>query len=179
MPNPTRKTIENAQLLFRNFSGREGQYNREGDRNFAVLLEDPKLVKTLRSEGWNVKELKAREEGEEPQPYLQVAVNFKGKRPPKIVLIAERLGTTIRTDISEDEVDTLDWVEIANADLVLNPYEWAVSGKSGVKAYLKSLYVTLDQDELDAKYSDVPYANELDDANIIEGEVIEQKELEA
>lgn len=162
MPNPTRKTIENARLLFRNFSGREGQYNREGDRNFAVLLDDPKMVKTLRTEGWNVKELKAREEGEEPQPYLPVAVNFNGKQPPKIVMISERLGSTIRTDISEDNVDVLDWVEIAKADLVLNPYEWAVSGKSGVKAYLKSIYITLDQDELDAKYSDVPYANELD-----------------
>ena len=30
--------VENAQLIFRNFEGKEGQYNRKGDRNFSVIL---------------------------------------------------------------------------------------------------------------------------------------------
>ncbi len=32
--------VEDARLIFRNFAGKEGQYNREGDRNFAVILPD-------------------------------------------------------------------------------------------------------------------------------------------
>lgn len=158
----TRKTIEGARIVFRNFAGREGQYNREGDRNFAVLIDEPKLEKELKREGWNVKYLTPRDKTEKEQPYLQVSVNFKG-RPPKVVLLANRGGRQVRTDLGEDEVEILDWIEIANVDMILNPYEWSVSGKSGIKAYLKSMFVTMDEDELDQKYNTVPYANEADE----------------
>lgn len=176
-----RTRIDNARIMFRNFAGREGQYNREGDRNFAVLLDDPKMVKSMEKDGWNVKYLKAREPDEEPQAYLQVSVNYKG-RPPRIVMIANRRGRPVRTDVPEELVETLDWIEIAKADMILNPYEWSVSGKTGIKAYLKTLFVTVDEDELEQKYDDVPYANELesgDSDDILDGELVDMKELEA
>lgn len=158
----TRKTIEGARIVFRNFAGREGQYNREGDRNFAVLIDDPNLEKELKREGWNVKYLAPRDETDKEQPYIQVSVSYKG-RPPKVVLLANRGGRQVRTDLNEGEIDILDWIEIANVDLILNPYEWSVSGKNGIKAYLKSMFVTMDEDELDQKYNTVPYAEEGDE----------------
>ena len=148
MPDNT-VTIENAKIIFRNFAGKEGQYNREGDRNFAVLLE-PKVAKAMARDGWNVKELPAREEGDSPQPYLTVAVNFHG-RPPRVVMITSR-G---KTHLDEDTVGTLDWADIQNVDMILRPYEWAVNGKTGIKAYLQSIYVTIQEDALELKYADV------------------------
>mgnify|MGYP001757979022 FL=1 len=87
MPNNNTLTLEDARILFRNFKGVEGQYNREGDRNFAVVIDDPKIAKQLEEDGWNVKYLKPREEDEEPTPYLQVTVAFKGRPPSVLSLI--------------------------------------------------------------------------------------------
>lgn len=143
--------MEGVRIIFRNFAGKEGQYNREGDRNFAVLL-DEKVAAAMGEDGWNVKWLKPRSEEEDdgPQAYLPISVNFKG-RPPRIVLITSR-G---RTNLDEGQVETLDWVDIINVDLIVRPYEWTVNGKSGVKAYLQSIYVTIDEDPLELKYSEL------------------------
>lgn len=143
-------TIENARIGFRNFSGKEGKYNPAGKRNFCVFLEKD-LAETLEEDGWNVRYLRPREDDEEPQAYLQASVAF-GNVPPKIIMISSR-G---KTPIGEDEVNILDWAEIANVDLILRPYNWEVNGKSGVKAYLKAMYVTISEDEFESKYSDVP-----------------------
>lgn len=143
--------MEGVRIIFRNFAGKEGQYNREGDRNFAVLLDD-KVANDMAEDGWNVKWLQPRsdEEGETPQAYLPVSVNFKG-RPPRIVLITSR-G---RTNIDEHGIEMLDWVDIINVDLIVRPYEWTVNGKSGIKAYLQSIYVTIEEDPLEIKYGEL------------------------
>jgi len=139
--------IENARLIFRNFSGKEGQYNREGDRNFAVILDD-KTAQNMVKDGWNVKFFEPREEGDTPDPYISVTVSFKN-RPPRIVMIT----SSSRTNLDEDSVPVLDFAEIRTCDLIVNPYEWTVNGKSGIKAYLKSMFVTIEEDELERKYS--------------------------
>jgi hypothetical protein len=147
--NDNNVTMENVRIVFRNFKGAEGQYNREGDRNFAVLLDDP-VAEAMAKDGWNVKWLKAREEGEPEQAYLQVSVNFKG-RPPRVVMLTSRGRTTLH----EDELELLDWADIRTTDLIVRPYEWAVNGKTGIKAYLQSIFVTIEEDALELKYADV------------------------
>lgn len=142
-------TIEDARIIFRNFAGKEGKYNREGDRNFCILL-DPDTAERLYREGWNVKSLRAREEGDPEQPYIPVSVEYS-KKPPKIVLVTWNGKTTL----TEDECEIIDWIDIAKIDLILNPYPWAVNGKTGVKAYLNTLYVVVQENELDMKYRDL------------------------
>lgn len=139
--------VEDARIIFRNFSGKEGQYNREGDRNFAVIL-DPSTAEQMLKDGWNIKYLASREEGEADTPYIQVSVNFKN-RPPRVVMIT----STARTYLNEESVDVLDWAEVRTADLIARGYEWTVNGKSGVKAYLQSLFITIEEDALERKYA--------------------------
>lgn len=140
--------LEGAELLFRNFSGIEQKYNREGDRNFCVIVP-PELVEGLASDGWNVKTLTPRDEGDSPRHYLKVNVKFDGARPPKVVLITGK-G---RTDLTEDLIDLLDYAEIAMVDLIVRPYTWTVKGETGISGYLKTMFVTILEDALELKYA--------------------------
>ena len=65
--------IEDAKIIFRNFSGKESKFNRAGSRNFCVIIEDSKKAKELETLGWNVKTLKPRDEDEALRYYIQVA----------------------------------------------------------------------------------------------------------
>lgn len=148
--------IENARIGFRNFSGKEGKFNPAGKRNFCWFIDDVGLAERLKEDGWNVKELRPREEGDSPQAYLQVAVNYEN-RPPKIVIVTSK-GKNV---VSEEEVGMLDWAEISNVDLIITPYNWEFNGKTGVKAYTKSMYITIEEDEFEQKYADTP--NDIDE----------------
>lgn len=142
--------IENAQIIFRNFEGKEGPYNRAGARNFAVLIDDPAVAEAMAKDGWNVKFPEPKEEGDDPTPYISVEVSYKIK-PPRVVMLTN--GGKTRNNLGESEIEVLDWVDIAQVDLICNAYDWNVNGKTGVKAYLKTLFVTVEEDDLERKYA--------------------------
>jgi len=147
-------TIEGARLIFRNFSGKVTDYNRNGQKNFCVMLDD-ELAAQLEADGWAVKYRKPREDDPEQyrQPFLPVKVQFN-MYPPTIVLITSR-G---KKRLDEETVGQLDWARIQNADVQIRPYNFpAIQGRpAGVSAYLKSLYVTIIEDPLETKYADIP-----------------------
>lgn len=149
--------LEGRRILFRNFSGEEGRFNAKGNRNFNVLLE-PEEAESMAKDGWNIKYLQPREEEEDPTPQARLEVTVKWPkpgskaRPPRVILITAK-G---KTKLEEDMVSLLDWADIENVDMIVRAYEWTVNEKSGVKAYLNSIYVTIREDKLERKYMDVP-----------------------
>lgn len=150
--------IENAHILpgaFRNFSGRPDKYNRAGgNRSFCVVIDDAEFAKKLIDDGWSVRILAPRDDDEAPRYYMQVQVSFRNK-PPRIVMLTGRN----RTNLDEESVDCLDYAEMLNVDLTISPYNWDVNGKTGVKAYLRNMYVTIREDRLAEKYAedDTPF----------------------
>ena len=166
--------IKGATLIRKNFSGREGKYNPEGVRSFSVILNNEdmyqylvaigrinrepndecpytnaELAQRLSDDGWNIKILSPRTEDEEPKYCLPVAVSFD-HIPPTVYLIVNRR----KTPLDAESVGSLDYADIMEADLSINPRCWEANGNTGVKAYLKQLYVTIGDDELSEKYAD-------------------------
>lgn len=142
--------MEDMQIIWKNFSGEKGPYNANGNREFSVILA-PEDARNLESLGFNVKTREPREEGDDPFSYLTVAVKYTF-RPPHIVMITSRA----RQVLTEDRVGDLDYVDIEKADLIINPSEWNVNGKTGIKAYVKSMYITIEEDALARKYAADP-----------------------
>lgn len=148
--------IEDARIIFKNFQGKQNQYNAEGNRNFGVVLDED-LAAQLTADGWKVKRLRGKEDGEVGDPWLPVKVKY-GDYPPIAVLITSR-G---KTRLDEETIGQLDWTSIKVVDLIIRPYNYpAMKGKpAGVSAYLKSIYVTVNEDDLELKYADIPDAED-------------------
>lgn len=148
-------TMKDVRLIFRNFEGRPDKFNKEGKRTFGVILPDPSVAEAMIDDDWNIKWLKPREEdeaeGEEPVPWLPVEAAYDKGRPPRVVMITSRGPTPL----NEHTIETLDSVNMLKVDLIVNPYTWEVNGRGGVKGYLQTMYVTIEEDELEREYAEL------------------------
>ena len=143
-------TLRNVRIIFRNFAGAPTRFNSAGGkRTFSILLNETE-AQELRSMGFNVKALKQRDPDDDPAFHLPVEVSYRVK-PPRIVFISNQ-GRK-RTVIDEDTVGLIDYTEIEKIDLTINPYQWEMENARGVKAYLRTMYVTIREDELDIEYA--------------------------
>lgn len=141
--------IDDARIIYRNFSGAASKFNREGDRNFAVVIDDEEIKDALINDGWNVKVKAPRDDEETPFMYLPVKVKFSDYGP-KVYLNA---GGPKPVMLSEDTIDCLDNIDILNVNLDLRPFDWEVNGRTGRTAYLQVIDVEQRIDRFAARYN--------------------------
>ena len=140
--------IDHAGIIFKNFEGRGDKFNREGDRNFSLLIEDENTANALIKEGWNVKIKPGREEGDDPFMRLPVKVKFTDYGPNVYLVTGNR-----RNELDEESIGCLDNIEIESVDMDIRPYDWEVNGRTGRTAYLQSMEVVQRIDRFAARYS--------------------------
>lgn len=136
--------VDDATLIFRNFEGRESEYNAPGNKEFGIVI-DPQIAKELEAEGWNIKW--PNPEYEDLNPYFMVNVRFD-KFPPKCIMINGE--NPIR--LNDVTIGELDYARFTRVDIILSPSHWQNKGRSGVKPYLKSIYATIEIDEYTTRY---------------------------
>ena len=141
--------IDDAQIIYRNFSGRGDKYNREGDRNFAVLIPDEDIADELVNKGWNVKIKPPRDEDDVPFMFLPVKVKFNDRGPNVYLQTGDR-----RKRLSEDLVSCIDNIDIICVDLDIRPFDWDVNGKSGRPAYLQNIRVVQNVDRFAERFAE-------------------------
>lgn len=129
--------IDDAKIIYRNFSGVATKFNREGDRNFSVLIDDTDISDALVEDGWNVKIKPPREDGDIPFMHLPVKIKFNDRGPNVYLKSGDNM---IKLD--EESISCLDNVDIISVDLDIRPHDWEVNGKTGRTAYLQSIRVT-------------------------------------
>lgn len=148
--------IEDARIIFKNFSGLEDKFNRKGDRNFAVIIPNQEICDELIEAGWNVKINPPREEGADPFMFLKVKVLYKNGRGPSAYV---RSGDNPPKRLNEDTIEMLDEIDISSVNMDIRPYDWEINGKTGRTAYLQAIEVFQNVDRFAAKYAadDLPF----------------------
>ena len=150
MANVNDINIEGATIIWKNFSGERDKFN-PGKRGFSVVIDDEVMADELKKEGWNVKERPLQEGADPSEQEWTLPVKLNMNRYTQVWLIVGNHKTLL----NEDTVAQLDVVDIVNCDISIRPYEWEMSGRTGITAYVDSMYVTIRENKFAEKYADL------------------------
>lgn len=142
--------IEDADVRWWNLTGRPQGLNPEGKRTFTIFLSN-ELAEQLSKDGWNVRMVSNRnDDDQEDQPVLNVEARYDIK-PPQIYMV----GYGRNQLLNEETVGLLDDVEKTSVDLIVFPYRWTMNDRTGIKAYVKLMYVNIKENRISRKYADM------------------------
>ena len=149
--------INDARIIWKNFTGRGDRFNREGDRNFHLVIPDQENCELLQNDvnefgdSWNVK-IKTRDDGEAPFMHMMVKVKFNG-RGPNVYLVSGNKQVAL----NEDTIKCLDDIDILSVDMDIRPYDGDMpNGQTFRSAYLSAMrvYQRVDRFANDDSYFD-------------------------
>ena len=150
MANVNNINIEGAIVIWKNFSGERDKFN-PGKRGFSVVIDDAVMADELRQEGWNVKERPLQEGADASEQEWTLPVKLNMNRYTQVWLIVGNHKTLL----DENTVAQLDVVDFVNCDISIRPYEWEMGGRTGITAYVDSMYVTIRENKFAEKYADL------------------------
>lgn len=150
MSNVNSINIEGASIIWKNFSGERDRFN-PGKRGFSVVIDDAVMADELRNEGWNIKERPLQEGADPSEQEWTLPVKLNMNRYTQVWLIVGNHKTLL----DENTVAQLDVVDIIDCDISIRPYEWEMSGRTGITAYVDSMYVTIRENKFAEKYADL------------------------
>ena len=142
--------IEGAIVIWKNFSGERDKFN-PGKRGFSVVIDDAVMADELRQEGWNVKDRPLQEGADPSEQEWTLPVKLNMNRYTQVWLIVGNHKTLL----DENTVAQLDVVDFVNCDISIRPYEWEMGGRTGITAYVDSMYVTIRENKFAEKYADL------------------------
>ena len=142
--------IEGAIVIWKNFSGERDKFN-PGKRGFSVVIDDAVMADELRNEGWNVKDRPLQEGADPSEQEWTLPVKLNMNRYTQVWLIVGNHKTLL----DENTVAQLDVVDFVNCDISIRPYEWEMGGRTGITAYVDSMYVTIRENKFAEKYADL------------------------
>lgn len=149
--NGTTIEINNAKIIFKNFSGKPGMYNKEGDRNFCLLLPDDAAVYFFRRNGYSPTVKPSTSEEGEFFRYIKIKLRFNQWGPTVILKSGDKT-----TRVDESLVSALDSIRIDRVDMDIRPYQWErPNGESGQTAYLSGMTVYQQIDRFEQMMMDI------------------------
>jgi hypothetical protein len=145
--------VENARIIWPNFSGKAGVYTREGERYFTLLIPNTEIYEALINDcneygvGWNVKYTESNDPDGEPFIKMKVKVSCNEYGPKAILISGSK-----QVHLNGESIGCLDNIDIANVDLVIRAHDGEMNGKPFRSAWLDSIYVTQEMDYFAEKY---------------------------
>lgn len=154
---------QRKQMPFRNFSGGPNAFgeNPNHNRSFLFFIGDD-MAKDLAAKGWNVHHTKGNpDKGYPPEAFLVVKVVFTDTRHPLRIWQLVDKGTR-KTLITEQNVESLDFLEFDFVDLALNRSDYTDrrTGEPKQAIYLAHMVFQSTADDFDDGYENVPVAGE-------------------
>lgn len=141
--------IDDCRIMWRNFSGMEGNYPDPSNRGFAVVIPEQELADELIERGWNVTVRPPRNADDSPLYLLKVKFNYD--RPGLEPSAYLQTGKNLRS-LNEQTIGTLDKVDIKSVSLDVRKSEWNRGGRSGVTNYLQSVKIIQQVDRFAAEF---------------------------